>query len=114
MITIIGLPKISLNEWYAGTHWSERKKIKDAYKWIIRSQNIGKFCVPCDVEYTFTFKSRPLDCSNCVAMAKMIEDCLFPKDDIKVVKSMKLTSKKGKEDKVTINILACTNQEMEM
>jgi hypothetical protein len=114
MITFKGLPKISLNEWYSGAHWSERKKIKDAYKWIIRSQVKEKFTESCEVEYIFTFKSRPLDCSNCVAMAKMIEDCLFPKDDIKVVKSMKLTSKKGKEDKVTINILACTNQEMEM
>lgn len=103
-ITIEGLPKISLNEWYAGTHWSERKKIKDTYKWLILSKKIGKFIVPCDVEYTFTFKSKPLDCSNCVAMAKMIEDCLFPKDDIKVVKSIKLTSVKGLKDSVTILI----------
>jgi hypothetical protein len=103
-ITIKDLPKISLNDWYAGTHWSERKRIKDTYKLIIRSQVKEKFTEPCDVEYLFTFQSKPLDCSNCVAMLKMIEDCLFPKDGIKVVRSIKLTSRKGIEDTVTIQI----------
>ena len=103
-ITIKDLPKISLNDWYSGTHWSERKRIKDAYKLTIRSQVKEKFTEPCDVEYTFTFKSKPLDCSNTVAMLKMIEDCLFPNDGIKVVRSIKLTSRKGIEDTVTIQI----------
>jgi hypothetical protein len=103
-IIIEGLPKISLNEWYAGTHWSERKRIKDVYKLIIRSRHIEPFTEPCDVEYLFEFQSKPLDCSNCVAMLKMIEDCLFPKDGIKVVRSIKLISRKGMKDKVTIQI----------
>jgi hypothetical protein len=104
-ITIKDLPKISLNEWYAGTHWSERKRIKDVYKLIIRSKNLPKFTEPCEVDYLFTFQSRPLDCSNCVAMLKMIEDCLFPKDGIKVVRRIGITSRKGIEDTVTIQIL---------
>ena len=41
-ITLKGLPKISLNKWYAGTHWTKRKKIKDEYKKIIKNQFKGK------------------------------------------------------------------------
>jgi hypothetical protein len=100
----VGLPKISLNEWYAGCHWTERKRIKDTYKIIIYSQMGHKELSPCDCEYDFEFKSHPLDCSNTVAMAKMIEDCLFQKDGIKVVRSIKLTSCKGEKDKVTVKI----------
>lgn len=37
-ITLYNLPKISLNKWYAGMHWTKRKKIKDNYTQIVRSQ----------------------------------------------------------------------------
>lgn len=107
MIQIIlkDLPKISLNQWYSGSHWNNRKTIKDNYKLIVQSQIKYKFTEgPYNVEYEFGFKNRPLDCSNTVAMAKMIEDILFPKDDIKIVQSIKLTSKKAKEDCVIITI----------
>ena len=26
------LPKVSLNKFYAGCHWTKRKQLKDAYK----------------------------------------------------------------------------------
>ena len=37
-VILRNLPKISLNKWYSSTHWTERKKIKDAYSFLIRSQ----------------------------------------------------------------------------
>ena len=30
-ITLKDLPKISLNEWYAGKHWTERSDLKKSY-----------------------------------------------------------------------------------
>ena len=95
------LPKVSLNEWYAGTHWTKRKKMKDIYRMIIGKHNIT---TPCEVDYDFEFKFRPLDCSNCVAMVKMIEDCLFENDSPKIVKSIKISSRKSNKDQVTLKI----------
>jgi hypothetical protein len=37
-IILKDLPKISLNKWYAGMHWTKRKKIKDNYTLIVKSQ----------------------------------------------------------------------------
>lgn len=95
------LPKVSLNSWYSGTHWSKRKKLKDEYKWLIRVPHVA---TPCKCEYHFEFKSRPLDCSNTIAMVKMIEDCIFSDDGVNVVQEIKVSSRKGKRDKVTIKI----------
>lgn len=106
IITIKDLPKISLNKWYAGMHWAKRKKIKDNYVKIVKSQfnktlpKVNTY----NTEYHFTFKSRALDASNCVAMVKMIEDIIFEDDSYKVVKSILITSSKGAEDLVQINI----------
>ena len=36
-IILNDLPKISLNKWYSGEHWSKRKKLKDKYKLLIKS-----------------------------------------------------------------------------
>ena len=105
-ITLYNLPKISLNKWYAGMHWTKRKKIKDNYTNIVRSQfsNTLTRDNTYKVEYHFTFKSRPLDASNCVAMVKMIEDIMFETDSYKVVTEIVITSSKGLEDKVTIKV----------
>lgn len=106
IITIKDLPKISLNKWYAGMHWTKRKKMKDNYVKIVKSQfsktlpKINTY----NTEYHFIFKSRALDASNCVAMVKMIEDIIFEDDSYKVVKSILITSSKGDEDLVQINI----------
>ena len=105
-IILTDLPKISLNKWYAGMHWTKRKKIKDSYTQIVRSQ--FREVLPKDksysVEYCFTFKSRPLDASNCVAMVKMIEDIIFEDDSYKVVHSILITSCKGEQDTLEINV----------
>ena len=105
------LPKISLNKWYAGMHWTKRKKIKDNYTKLVRSQfsDTLRKDKTYKVEYHFTFKSRPLDASNCVAMVKMIEDIIFETDSYKVVTELVITSSKGLADKVAIKV-KCNEQ----
>ena len=73
-IVIYDLPKVSLNKWYAGCHWTKRQKLKEQYLWLVK-QRISVY--PIKVSYYFEFKTRPLDASNCVAMIKLIEDCTF-------------------------------------
>lgn len=105
-IILKDLPKISLNKWYSGMHWTKRKKIKDNYTLLVKSQ-FNKTLPKSNtykVAYNFTFKSRALDASNCVAMVKMIEDIIFENDSYKIVKSISITSQKGAEDSVKIKI----------
>lgn len=103
-IILYNLPKISLNKWYSGNHWSFRKKSKDNYKILIKSQlkhvfsKDKKYCV----EYEFNFRTRPLDASNCVAMVKLIEDVIFEDDKYNIVYSLNIKSNKSKEDFVKI------------
>lgn len=106
-ITLKGLPKISLNDWYSGQHWSKRKAIKDKYYWIIKSQfkDVLSKDKVYQVSYSFYFKLKPLDASNCIAMVKMIEDILFEDDNYKIVEQITITSKKSDEDVVCIEIL---------
>lgn len=106
-IILEGLPKISLNAWYSGTHWTKRKKIKDTYKLLIKSQFKKVFSKEnsYDISCVFYFKSRPLDASNCVAMFKMIEDVLFESDGYKIVRSVQMSSRKSDKDMVQILIL---------
>jgi hypothetical protein len=105
-IILKDLPKVSLNAWYGGGHWSKRKKLKDNYTLIVKSQ--FKDVLPAsesyNTEYHFTFKSRPLDASNCVAMVKLIEDIVFENDGYKIIKSILVTSSKGADDIVEIKI----------
>ena len=105
-IILTDLPKISLNKWYAGMHWTKRKKMKDNYTQIVRSQ--FREVLPKDksysVEYHFKFKNRPLDASNCVAMVKMVEDIIFADDSYKIVHSILITSGKGERDSLEINV----------
>jgi hypothetical protein len=100
-IVLVNPPKVSLNEWYAGSHWSERKKLKDSYEWLIYAAcKNEKYTKPCYVEYNFKWgKTRALDPSNCVAMIKLIEDCLFPKDSPEIIKKMTIISQKDKTQK---------------
>ena len=106
VLTIKNLPKQSLNLIYAGQHYSKRKKTKDTYKLILKSQI--KTVFPKDkiysVSYRFGFKSRPLDTSNTVYMLKMIEDIIFEDDSYKIVPELNIKSFKAKEDFVEITI----------
>jgi hypothetical protein len=106
-IILTDLPKISLNLWYSGTHWSKRKDLKDSYHLLIKSQFNHVFskdkCY--EVDYVFYFKGAPLDASNCVAMAKLIEDVIFEDDNWKIVKKITIASRKAKnKQRVEINV----------
>lgn len=100
------MPKISLNQWYSGEHWSKRKHIKDKYYWIIKSQFKAVFPPSniYEVEYRFLFKTKPLDASNCIAMVKMIEDILFENDEYRIIKRITITSEKSAINSVFVNI----------
>ena len=106
VIIIKDLPKISTNKFYSGMHWTKRKKIKDVYKYLIRSKHKGQFLKSkqYEVEYTFYFKTRALDASNCSAMVKMIEEILFEDDKSDIITSVTMKSRKGKEEYVEIKI----------
>jgi len=104
LIKLENLPKISLNQWYSGCHWTKRKKIKDEYKLIINSQ-FDKLIPKSEsykVRYDFHFSKRPLDCSNAVAMVKLIEDVIFEDDNYKIVSEITISSKKSSKDYVVI------------
>lgn len=105
-IVLHNLPKVSLNQFFGGEHWTKRTQIKELFKWSIKAQTKIKFSKhdTYDVTYEFEFKGKPLDASNTVGMIKIIEDILFEDDKWDIVKSIKTSSRKGKQDKVTIII----------
>lgn len=105
-ITLIDLPKVSTNKIYAGVHWVERKKMKDAYIFIIKNQfkDVLSKQKTYIVNYIFTFKNKPLDAMNCTFMAKMIEDIIFEDDKHDIIMHVGISSRKGKEDVVHIEI----------
>ena len=103
--------KISTNKIYEGVHWSQRAKDKDLFLWefLTIASKIPEI-ESCDLTFDYEFKSRPLDCDNCSYMTKLIIDCLRHYHKIKddtpdIVKSIKITSKKGDVDKVKILIV---------
>ena len=106
-IILNDLTKISLNLFYSGVHWSKRKKLKDRYKLLIKSQfkQVLSKDKTYEVYYTFNFKTRPLDASNCVAMVKLIEDIIFEDDNYKIVTSLNIKSRKANFDSVEIEII---------
>jgi len=103
--------KISTNSIYAGVHWTKRKAFKDLMLLSTHNQFKASAKHNCRVSlsFLFTFKSRPLDSSNCSYMAKVIEDCMVHygilKDDtIKSVKSVTFESQKGDRDECEVII----------
>lgn len=105
-IIIHNLPKLSLNKVYSGVHWTQRKKDKDTYALIVKSQFKEVLSKENEyrVHYEFNFKNKPLDISNCVYMLKLLEDIIFEDDTYKIVKELKITSLKAKEDFVRITV----------
>lgn len=105
-IILKDLPKISLNKWYSSSHWSDRKKIKDQYKIIVKNQFKEVFSKDksYQVDYSFAFKTKPLDASNCVAMVKLIEDIIFEDDKWNVIEEISISSFKGIKDILVITV----------
>lgn len=102
------MPKVSLNQWYSGQHWKKRKEIKDRYAKFIESVHPEKYTEYCDTTYIFEWKTRSLDPSNCMAMIKLIEDSLFPKDSYKIIRWINIhcrrVAKGVKHDRIIISI----------
>ena len=100
--------KLSTNNIYEGVHWATRKKHKDIFRWaFIEVASKIKPVDNCCLEFEFEFKSKPLDCDNCSYMAKLLIDCLrhynkIEDDTPEYIKSIKISSAKGKADKVKI------------
>ena len=70
--------KLSLNKWYAGTHWSKRRKMADEFHWVVAAMrkecDLKPRLFPVRMTYKFYFQGRALDTSNCAAMVKLLED----------------------------------------
>ena len=103
VFTFYDLPKVSLNAWYASTHWKQRDKVKQQYKKLIPTLTNIHF--PIEISFQFYFKSHPLDADNCVAMIKLCVDSLLDGVDgwdkfwIGGIRSYK-----GTENKVVVSI----------
>lgn len=80
--------------------------MKDKYYWIVKSQfkDVLSKSNVYECEYMFTFKCKPLDASNCIAMVKMVEDIIFEDDKFDIVTKITISSKKGIEDSLIIEI----------
>jgi hypothetical protein len=105
-IILKDLPKLSLNKIYAGIHWTQRKKNKDTYSMIIKSQfkEVLSKEYKYKVSYEFNFKRNALDTSNTVYMLKMIEDIIFEDDTYKIIPELSIKSQKAKEEFIKIII----------
>ena len=103
--TIPIIEKISNNKLRI-VHWGTRNSITKKYiDAVIKVYDKVPMLVvgPAKLVATFYFKNRPLDCSNCAGMVKMIEDALvethtIPDDSPEFIQSVTLISKVDKEN----------------
>lgn len=108
--------KVSLNQIYAGVHFRERMRHKEAYFYAIKEAKIAPWqgLYPVHVKYHFKLKGTPLDIDNHVYMAKMVLDSLvaaeiIPGDDQTYVSAITITAekiKKGEPDVVEVSLEA--------
>lgn len=113
MPCMISMPlpqKVSTNAIYSGMHWSKRKRIADTYHRALLPHRTKRFLLPAHLLFTFTFKGKLLDCSNCSMMTKMLEDGMvqykiLPDDTPQYVPAITIRVLKGKADTVSIDDL---------
>lgn len=74
----------SLNNWYAGSHWAQRKKVKDRWRLLVREAVAGCEAVdeedyPVSIEVTCRFGKgrRGYDADNLGATSKLVIDGLI-------------------------------------
>lgn len=110
-ITLDGETPISLNKYYAGAHWSKRKRDAQAQQLLVRSQidpNIKPFDVPVKIKFTIYYKDKRIrDIDN--ATVKMYIDGLKPfvihDDDWRYVEAVEKVYRYDKENpRVEIDI----------
>lgn len=98
--------KMSTNKIYAGTFYRNRVEDKTAYYFEVRraihANKIKAFdtSIPVTLSFSFIFKKRPLDASNCSYMGKMIEDALVKNgiladDSSRIVSEVRYSSVKS-------------------
>jgi len=87
-ITLPMMPP-SLNEWYSGSHWSSRKRTKDAWATVVKAAvrdaaplDAGAYPIVVDVTVAFPPGARRYDADNCVPAAKLVTDALEAADII--------------------------------
>lgn len=73
----------TLNQFYAGMHFSKRKKMKDRFKLLTReavalhgTQPVVCYPVSIDMRITFGKGKRRYDWENCAVTMKMVQDAL--------------------------------------
>lgn len=78
----VPLKTVSLNKWYAGTHWTQRKKLAKEWHetiyWTVKELGISKVKhYPLTIRIKCYFKSKRLiDLSNTCTALKLVEDSL--------------------------------------
>ena len=102
--TIPIVEKISNNK-LRTVHWGTRNAITKKYINAVMETDVLVYpkVVSVNLEATFYFKNRPLDCSNCAGMVKMIEDGMVKRgmivdDKPEIVRSVKIMSRVSKEN----------------
>jgi len=106
-IILRNLPKLSLNSIYAGLHWTKRKRLKDAFYLIIKSQ--FKTVFPKTDRYTVSYEivsknGIPCDATNLSYTVKMVEDVIFEDDKWDIITQVCLSSRKGDDDYVKVTV----------
>lgn len=95
--------KFSLNKVWGWVHWGIRSKARnlwhEAVEIAISEYHLNPISQPVELTTNFYFKTRYLDCSNCSAMHKMIEDWMvenwiFANDTNDYIECIHLSSKK--------------------
>jgi|SRR5262245_36887731 hypothetical protein len=108
VIITLDIPeKVSSNAAYAGMHWSKRKELADLYHPALIEHRGEQWKTPLHLTFTFSFKGKLLDCSNCFLMAKCLEDSLvingiIPDDTPAIVAGITIYVAKGNKDTVAI------------
>jgi hypothetical protein len=105
--------KVSLNKIYAGIHFKERQRHKDAYFYVVKEAKPQPYAgaLPVQAHYHFKVKGSKLDISNHAYMLKMTEDALvaagvLPGDEQKYVSKVTITGEQIKTgcDEVTVTL----------
>src|SRR3990167_7495606 len=102
----------SLNQWYAGVHWSKRKAVANEWHGLFRAAfqeaNLPKpIKTPITLNVTQFTKGRLKDADNVVVAAKLCGDALrlyryIADDTPEHIPCVILQSKKGTDDKLVV------------
>lgn len=112
-IEIAGIPP-TLNTWLSGTHWrtkaAQKVEWEELFAWaFVQAKLPKKLQTPITLNVTQFCKGKVRDVDNTVLAAKFCADALkssgrIPDDSPEYVKTLILTSEKGKENKTVVII----------